>query len=159
VGRPGIENFDTVATAPKAIYRGAQPTEEGVGTLAREFKVRTVIDLRNDAEPWERAAVERAGMTYMNIPTRAYWIEEEKVREFVNAVAGAAPPIYVHCREGRDRTGLEIAVYRIVVEHRDRESVIAEMERHGYNWFWLPNIKHFVRTFDPAQYQPAAHAD
>ena len=62
----GLRNLATVDPAPQAIYRGAQPTREGVETLS-DMGVKTIIDLRNDPVDWEAKAVADAGMTYVNI--------------------------------------------------------------------------------------------
>ena len=48
-------------------YRGAQPKEEDFKNLA-QLGIRTIIDLREDPEPYEKPMVESLGMTYVNIP-------------------------------------------------------------------------------------------
>ena len=57
---PGIENFQEVDSH---VYRGAQPTEEGLKYLAK-VGVKTVIDLRenNGRSRKEEQAVTAAGM-------------------------------------------------------------------------------------------------
>src|SRR5436309_72613 len=133
VTHPGLTNVAVVDKPPAAIYRGAQPTPEGISTLKNQFHVTTVINLRDDAPAWEAAAVQAEGMTYVRIPSNAAVLDEEKIRTFLDAVRHAKGPLFVHCREGRDRTGLEVAVYRIVEEGWDRRAAIGELHQHGYN--------------------------
>jgi protein tyrosine phosphatase (PTP) superfamily phosphohydrolase (DUF442 family) len=155
--RAGIDNVAVVDDAPGAIYRGAQPSPEGINTLKRDLHVATVIDLRDDAEPWEAGACKAAGIAYQRIPSDAANVEPAKIKEFLRTIRAAARPVYVHCRQGRDRTGLEMAVYRIVEEGWTREKAIDELYAHGFNHFWFPNIVSYLRTFDPNELKaPAA---
>jgi len=105
---PGLHNLDTVDPAPQAIYRGGQPTRKGIETLTT-MGVKTVIDLRNDPADWEASAVANAGMTYVNIRASAFQADPKVVEEFLRTIAKSQRPIYVHCKQGRDRTGLGIA--------------------------------------------------
>jgi protein tyrosine/serine phosphatase len=151
--KTGIANVAVVDDGPGGLYRGAQPSRDGIKTLHDELHVKTVIDLRDDAEPWEADAVKTAGMTYNRIPTDAAVVDPEKIREFLKTLRSAARPVYVHCRQGRDRTGLELAIYRIVDLGWTRERAIDELYAHGFNHFWFPNIDHYLRTFDPNQFK------
>jgi len=161
VGRPvqGVENFARVDGAPHTIYRGAQPTPEGFARLASsDYKVSTVIDLRDDAKDWEAGAVAANGMTYKRIATNAGKVEAPKIREFIETVTSAPGPVFVHCKEGRDRTGLEVAMYRILVQGWTREAAVAELRAHGYNRFWFPGIGRFLWAFDASEFKEAVTA-
>jgi protein tyrosine/serine phosphatase len=153
VGKPmvGVDNFATIEGGPHPIYRGGQPTREGYERLASpDYKVATVIDLRDDYVDWAEKVVTGLGMKYKRIGTSAWTVDKAKVREFLTTVADAAAagPVFIHCRQGRDRTGLEIAMYRVLVQGWSREKAIAELREHGYNKFWFPGIEQYVRTFD-----------
>jgi uncharacterized protein (TIGR01244 family) len=159
VGRdvPGVKNLATVDPAPEALYRGGQPSKQGIETL-RTMGVRTVIDLRNDPVPWERQRVTAAGMTYVHVPTNAAKCDPVRIAQFLMAVRTSERPIFVHCRRGRDRTGLEIAVYRLVdqAEQWTRAAAIAELHRHGHQWLAFPGIQRYLATFDPAPFAAEA---
>jgi tyrosine-protein phosphatase SIW14 len=151
---PGIANF---ALVEDGLYRGGQPTELGFAQLKAKG-VKTVIDLRDDYNPRERGWVESRDMKYVNIPTNATRVEPEKVATFLREVEDAKKPVYVHCYHGRDRTGLEIAVYRIVEQDWSREAALRELYAHGYHWAVFPGIARYVRTFDPAAFKQATAA-
>jgi protein tyrosine/serine phosphatase len=89
-------------------------------------------------------------MKYKRIGTNAATVDKEKIRQFLRTLgeAAAVGPVYVHCRQGRDRTGLEIAMYRILVQGWTRQAAISELREHGYNWFWFPGIERYLQTFD-----------
>jgi hypothetical protein len=63
---PGIKNFDQVDAR---VYRGAQPTDEGLQYLAK-LGVKTIVDLREagDRSKAEERVVTGAGMKYVNVP-------------------------------------------------------------------------------------------
>ena len=156
-GKPitGVANF---ALVEDGLYRGGQPSFDGVQQL-KEKGVRTVIDLRDDRNPSERLWVEDAGMAYVNIGTSATRVEPEKIKTFLKEVDEAQKPIFVHCYHGRDRTGLEIAVYRMVAMNWPREAALKELYAYGYNWALFPGIARYVQTFDPQQFKSkVAHA-
>ena len=155
VGREqgGVPNFATVDPAPEAIYRGGQPSKEGFQTL-KDMGVKTVIDLRNDSVPWEKDVVTKHGMTYVHIPSNAARTSNRTVALFLAAVARAQRPIYVHCKRGRDRTGLEVACYRLVNQSEawTRQSVIDDLRRHGHQRIFFPGIERFLLSFDPKEF-------
>ena len=153
----GVPNFATVDPAPQAIYRGGQPSREGFQTL-KAMGVKTVIDLRDDRVPWEKSVVTDHGMTYMNIPSNAARTSPKTIAAFLEAVNNAERPIYVHCKRGRDRTGLEIACYRLVHQGDQwtRAEVIEDLRRHGQQRLFFPGIERYLRTFDPQDFMPAA---
>jgi len=151
----GIDNFAVVKDGPQGICRGAQPSAAGISTL-RSRGVRTIIDLRDDASPSARANVESAGLNYVHIPTNAAATDPAKIRAFLDAMAAAPRPEFVHCMAGCDRTGLEIAVYRVVVEGWTREAALRELYEHGYHWGVFPGIARYVKTFNAATYATPA---
>jgi tyrosine-protein phosphatase SIW14 len=156
-GKPitGVANF---ALVEDGLYRGGQPSFNGVQQL-KEKGVRTVIDLRDDRNPSERLWVEDAGLAYINIGTNATRVEPEKIATFLKKVDEAQRPIFVHCYHGRDRTGLEIAVYRVVEMNWPREAALKELYAYGYNWALFPGIARYVQTFDPAEFTKKKIAD
>lgn len=151
--KTGIDNVAVVDDGPGGLYRGAQPSREGIKTLHDELHVKTVIDLRDDAVSWEADAVKQQGMVYCRIASDAAVVDPEKIHKFLDTLRSAARPVFIHCRQGRDRTGMELAIYRIVDQGWTRERAIDELYAHGFNHFWFPNIDHYLRTFDPNQFK------
>ena len=156
----GIPNFSTVDPEPNAIYRGGQPSRAGIATL-KDMGVKTIIDLRDDAVRWERREAADAGIRYINIPSNAARTRPAPIAAFLSAVESAEKPVYVHCRRGRDRTGLEVACYRLVHQSDawTRQAVIDELRMHGYQRFLFPGIERYLATMDPKDFLPAASAD
>jgi protein tyrosine phosphatase (PTP) superfamily phosphohydrolase (DUF442 family) len=144
----GVDNFDVVKD--KVILRGAQPSEAGVSTL-KEMGVATIINVRNDPAAWEKQAVEAAGMRYIWIPMNAANVEPAKVQLFLKSIADCPQPIFVHCWQGRDRTGLCVAAYRMTTDTWASTRAISELRTHGYNWALFPGIEAFLKAYAPAK--------
>jgi uncharacterized protein (TIGR01244 family) len=145
----GISNFDTVTEG--VLYRGGQPSREGIKSLKKQG-VRTIVNLRADTLPWEKEEVEKAGMNYVFIPTLAEKTDPASIERFLRAMETEEKPVFVHCRFGRDRTGLNVAMYRIIDQGWARDEAIRELHEHGYQWAWFPGIENYLTTFDARGY-------
>lgn len=99
------------------LYRGAQPSLAGFEQLSR-MGVKTVINLRRPSRRMarERARAEALGMRWVPLPIWAWWRPSPAQIEQFLAIATdpAARPVFVHCRLGKNRTGMMAAIYRIV---------------------------------------------
>jgi len=70
----------------------------------------------------------------------------------------AGQPVFVHCREGEDRTGMMVAVYRMVVQDWPKGKAMAEMKRMGFNEVWEP-LEDYLEDFDPAKMKRQLHSN
>ena len=138
----GVTNFAKVAPT---LWRGAQPTAEGFKHL-EAAGVKTVVNLRSDHDDAPLLAGTR--LEPVRIEMRAWDPDEDEVVAFLKVAQDPArAPVYVHCAQGRDRTGYCIAAYRMVVEGWSADEAIAEMEAFHFNSLWLRN-KHWLRDLD-----------
>jgi len=139
----GLPRFARVADG---LYRSGQPDAAGFQYLAR-LGVKTVIDLRGPGKRAQReqVLVESLGMRYVNIPLSG-WRQPhdvEVLRVLTLLADPEARPILVHCRRGADRTGVIIALYRILYEGWDPERAYREMRAFGFRWY-LRGMKRYV---------------
>jgi len=153
-GVPGIENFARVAPG---LYRGGQPTLEGLQYLkAQGFK--TVVTLRLYHS--EKEEVEAQGMTVVEIPLQGDIFgssppTEKDLKLFFDTVLDPArQPVFIHCAHGKDRTGTMIALYRMEMEGWTAEEAMAEMQYFGYHDIYKDLIA-FVRDYRPRGYRMA----
>lgn len=141
--KTGLPNLYQVS---ETLYRGAQPTEEGLKELQR-MGVKTVINLRSFHS--DRDIVPE-GLRYVSIPMKAWHIENEDLSQFLRLVQDSGQvPVFVHCQHGADRTGVVCAVYRMAIQEWTEEEAIKEMTEGGYG-FWprWGNIKQYLRNLD-----------
>ncbi len=150
-GVPGLANF---ARLTPQLYRGAQPSEEGLRELKR-LGIKTVVSLRSwhSAKAW----IEAAGLKAVELPLHADVFgstpptEEDLARFFGVILDPEAQPVYFHCAHGKDRTGTMAAVYRMEVEGWSAEEAIAEMQHFGYHDIYRDLIG-FIRSYTPRGY-------
>ena len=141
----GIRNFRQVN---ERIYRGAQPDDEAWPALAR-LGVKTVIDLRREKEHStedERRAVEAAGMRYVNFPMNGFDTPTAEQMARVIELMDGKQAVFVHCHQGRDRTGAVIATWRMAREQWPNEKALAEAKECGLHWYeW--GVRRFIRSY------------
>jgi protein tyrosine/serine phosphatase len=141
-----IKNFGQM---DERFYRGAQPKPEDYKDLAA-LGIKTVIDLRNDAESYAKTAAEAAGLKYVNIPlSDSHAPTEEHIAEFLKLVDDPETGhFYVHCIGGRHRTGMIGAVYRMNHDGWDFDQAYKEMKDYDFYTRWGHGpIKDYVESY------------
>jgi protein tyrosine phosphatase (PTP) superfamily phosphohydrolase (DUF442 family) len=132
--REGVRGVPNFAVVSPILSRGAQPTREGFRQL-RERGIRTIVAMR-----WmhdDDAAIAGLGLN-------SYWIQakqwnpetEDVVRAMKVILTPEYQPVFVHCQAGKDRTGLIVAVYRILVDGWSADDAIGERKLFGATDFW-----------------------
>lgn len=144
---PGIANFGRLS---QHLYRGAQPQVEAYPSL-KAIGIDTVVRLSTGEEfiAGERERVEALGMRFVSLPWRTADVPTAgQVQEFLELFREQpARTIFVHCREGVDRTGVMIALYRIAIDHFTTEQAVAEMKAFHYRYFFHPHLEDYVESF------------
>ncbi|MEP6636176.1 MAG: tyrosine-protein phosphatase, partial [Acidobacteriota bacterium] len=142
----GIRNFGRM---DDRFYRGAQPNEKDYKALVA-LGIKTVIDLRDDPQSFERPLVESLGMKYVNIPMAdKKYPTPEVTQMFLKVVSDpASGKFFVHCAGGRHRTGAMGAVYRYEFYHWNFDQVYKEMKQYDFYTSWGHGaFKDFVEEY------------
>jgi protein tyrosine/serine phosphatase len=147
-----IDNFGRVNDH---YYRGAQPTAQDLGDLAK-LGVKTTIDLTNgDGNSNEPRLAEAAGLKFFNIAMNTRVVPTvEQIATFLKIVNDPDnQPVYVHCVGGRHRTGVMTAIYRMTQESWTGDRAFQEMKTFKYGADFLhPEFKKFVLAFKPSMF-------
>ena len=145
----GLPNF---AQVTPSLFRGAQPSEEGFGALAK-MGVGIVVDLRGDRDG-EREQVTKLGMQYIAIPSHCAHMTDDGVARFLTILRdNPDKKVFVHCHVGIDRTGMMIAAYRMTQQGWSAEESRREMESFGFSFkhkMICPGLESFETTFPSA---------
>jgi len=143
LSRPGISNFYQVTTN---LYRGAQPTAEGMKQL-KTMGIKTVVNLRSFHS--DKDEVAGTGLKSVRFEVKPWHAEDEDVIGFLKVMADTNNlPVFVHCERGADRTGLMCAMYRIVFCDWTKQQAIEEMRQGGFHF--SPVWKDLVRYIEKA---------
>lgn len=112
------------------LYRSALPTAQSV-PLLQSLQVRTVVSFikDNDADWLGNAPVAR-----VSIPLHADRVKDADVLRVLRVVRDAETrgPVLMHCKHGRERTGLMAAMYRTVIQGWTKEEALREMHNGGF---------------------------
>jgi protein tyrosine phosphatase (PTP) superfamily phosphohydrolase (DUF442 family) len=149
LAEPGLPNLHRI---DDGLYRGAQPSAEGMRALER-MGIRTVVNLR--AAHSDRDELVGTNLGYEHISFKPWHPEDEDVEKFLRIVTDPARrPVFVHCQHGADRTGMMVAIYRMVVQGWTVDDAAAEMTEGGFGFhpMW-GNLLEYLRAFDPARWR------
>jgi protein tyrosine/serine phosphatase len=153
-----VRNFHKVAAN---LYRSGQPSEAGFRRLVRQYHIRTVINLRRTGNDEPIAIGLPLHLQRFSIDAGLVEQERGNVVAALRAMrAGMREgPTLVHCQHGSDRTGLIIALYRILYENKSKPEAVREMRQKalGFNAVWQ-NIPRFIDKVDVAQLKRAVEA-
>lgn len=145
---PGIDikNFGQM---DERFYRGAQPDPEDFQAL-KDLGIKTVIDLRNDPQDFEKPGVEALGMRYVNIPMSGWkYPKDHQIKKFLELMEDPETGVFfVHCKAGIHRTGVIGAVYRFENYGWNYKKAYREMKNYDFSW-WLVHgrLKTFVKDY------------
>ena len=117
------------------ISRGGRPSRSDVTNLEGDG-VKTIINIENDTQAVnsEMRHAEGLGMNYIRSPMS--WSSRPSDRQ-IDQILGAMQdrqnfPIFLHCKHGRDRTGLIIGLYRVLVQGWEPRDAYREMLDLGF---------------------------
>lgn len=131
------------------LYRGAQPTENGVRRLGK-MGVKTIIDLRGDDEKakTEEIWAQNAGVKFVDVRLNN-WLKPktsdiEQIIKYIEAPENQ--PVFVHCKRGADRTGTVVAVYRIAHDNWTAQLAIGEAKKFDFGW-WQIWMRDYINDY------------
>lgn len=109
------------------VYRGGVPTSEELQILSNLYGVKRVISLDGPIGSEISPTCYKLNMDHIIIPISDKSSEgmikflKENIEELFSI-----KPLYIHCRHGRDRTGLAVALYRIIEEGWSKDDALKE---------------------------------
>ncbi|MFO1370921.1 MAG: tyrosine-protein phosphatase [Candidatus Competibacteraceae bacterium] len=141
----GVANLHKVSSF---IYRSAQPTHEGIKNLEKEIGIKTVINLR--AFHSDANEIKGTGLLNKELSVKTWRIEDEDIINLLNILKKSENgPFLIHCQHGADRTGIMVAMYRIVEQGWTKDEAIKEMMEGGYGFHSIwSNIIDYVHNVD-----------
>ncbi|MCJ1885644.1 tyrosine-protein phosphatase [Pseudomonas sp. LA21] len=127
--KPVDKSFNLYQMSP-TLYRSALPGSQNLPEL-QQLKVKTVVSfIKDDDKTW----VGNQPIDVVSFPTHADRVDDADVLKVLRILQQAQQqgPVLMHCKHGRDRTGLFAAMYRTVVEGWSKEDALKEMTDGGF---------------------------
>ncbi len=130
------------------VYRSEQPDAAGLQAASEQLRVRTVVNLR--AYHSDRALATQAGLRNIDFALVPWDIGDEDVVAVLRVLHQREDgPFLLHCLYGADRTGVMIAMYRIVEQGWSREEALDEMLHGGYGFHPIfRNLVEYLKRVD-----------
>ncbi|MCL2327226.1 MAG: dual specificity protein phosphatase family protein [Bacteroidetes bacterium] len=130
------------------VYRCAQPDSAAFAELAA-MGITEIINLRSfDTDK----KYTQSGITFHHINMQAEHCNYKKIVRVLQLIKNRNGAIAIHCKHGADRTGLIIALYRIVFQDWTKEEAIDELKNGGYNFHAIyGNIPRYIMKLDIEQ--------
>ena len=126
---PGLPNLHKVS---ETVYRSAQP-ESGAFESAQKLGIRTILNIQLLDQDTYLAQQEPTSLELVHIPMTPIYFPEDQIVQAMQVII-KNPPVLVHCRHGADRTGLIIAIYRILYQNWTVDEAKDELINGGFGF-------------------------
>ncbi|HNU07010.1 MAG TPA: tyrosine-protein phosphatase [Pyrinomonadaceae bacterium] len=142
----GLPNFAKIS---ESLYRGGQPSADGIRKLA-EIGIRTIVNFRDGQSSVvrEKAHAAEHGIEVINMRLGNWFAaKDEDIHRIIEVILDPAnQPVFVHCKRGADRTGTVIAIYRMLVEGWTDREANREAKKHGIGW-WQVWMRDHIKSY------------
>ncbi len=130
----------------KGVFRSEQPGKLDFVRLEK-FGITEVLNLRLWHSDEDEA--KDTDLILHRVPMRAGNIKERDVVQALKIIQNRKGSILIHCKHGSDRTGLIVAMYRIVFQGYTKEQAIREMTEGGFGFHTIyTNIIDYIQQAD-----------
>ncbi|MBX9948565.1 MAG: tyrosine-protein phosphatase [Candidatus Obscuribacterales bacterium] len=145
-----VMNFERVSPT---LMRGGAPSFQALKEL-KAAGVKTIVNLRGvgGASKKEERAAKEIGLDYYNIPMGYSDPNLAKVSSVLDIMRDPAKqPVYLHCMQGADRTGMMVGIHRILADGWQFDKAYSEMRSHHFKPFLIP-MRRTVQAFANGRY-------
>lgn len=133
-----IPNFQTIEDG---LVRGGRPTQKDLQWLQAQG-IKTIINLENDddAVKQEKKWADKLGLVSVSVPMDVFETPNDfqtaQLLDLMNDPKMNGP-IFIHCKQGRDRTGLLVGLHRVLNRGWGAKTSYDEMLKYGFrSYFW-----------------------
>jgi tyrosine-protein phosphatase SIW14 len=138
--------FSNLYALNDTIYRCEQPNSLGFIKL-NNIGIKSVLNLCLPNK--DKNLIYRLPLNLYNVKMVASNIRDKKIIKALKILKTAPKPIVIHCNHGSDRTGVVIAMYRIIFQNWTKEKALNEMKNGEYGFHKIySNISHYINKLD-----------
>ncbi len=125
------ENLENWHKVDSLVYRSEQPDAQAM-TEVEKFGIHRILNLREFHD--DKDETKDTNLQIFHVPFNAAKIKDIDVINSLKIIKSSDKPILVHCWHGSDRTGVIVAMYRIVEQGWTKEAAIDELKNGGYGY-------------------------
>jgi protein tyrosine/serine phosphatase len=126
--------FSDLYVLNDSIYRSEQPGNIGF-TLIDSLGIKSVLSLREFHQ--DSVLINGLKLNLYNVKINPYYFGDREIVKALRILEYSPKPIIIHCNIGGDRTGVVIAMYRIIYQNWTKEKAINEMKNGDYGFHWI----------------------
>ena len=145
---PNIPNF---MQFDPTRYRGGEPVANADWMYLRDnLGVKRVVQLDSRCKG-SAATARQLGLDVRYHPINVFQQmavgpNDTDFRLAVADIFESPSPVFVHCLNGRDRTGLAVGFYRVWFGKQTKDTAYAEMIDKGSRIVWMPGLRIYWAT-------------
>lgn len=129
-----------------SIYRSEQPDSFDIQTL-KQLGIKSILNLR--FKHHDSVFIGKSSPELYAVNMKAQRIKDKDVINALKIMEKAPKPILIHCKHGSDRTGVILAMYRIVFQNWTKEQALDELKNGGYGFHKIfMNIPAYIKKVD-----------
>jgi protein tyrosine/serine phosphatase len=153
----GVEGLDNLFRVAPELYRSRQPSPAALRNLLAGKPlvdggdpIRTIVELRVLRDVDGEVLGGATSVHHEWLRFNPFHPVDADVLKFLQIVTTPSQqPVLVHCAQGSDRTGMMVAIYRIVVQGWSKDDALKEMIDGGYGFHWIwQDLVRYVRNLD-----------
>ncbi|MDN3656484.1 tyrosine-protein phosphatase [Ferruginibacter paludis] len=114
-----------------SIYRSEQPRKKAFQDLS-VMGIKSVLNLRNDFS--DSDLLSSTTIQGFRVSMKGGHFSDAEIVAALKILLSAPKPLLVHCKHGADRTGVVIAMYRMIFEGWTKQMALDELLNGGYHF-------------------------
>ncbi|NDD92401.1 hypothetical protein EBZ37_09980 [bacterium] len=138
---------------PGKVYRGSHPQNYEDLIALKNMGIRTILNLRNnpDYNSWQSSLAQVLGFKVINRPTASLFSPSDRHVDEIQAILNnpSLQPVFIHCKHGKDRTGLMVGIYRVETQGWIPQDAYKEMKAIGFNPILIGLSQYFWSRTEP----------
>lgn len=144
-----ISKLSNLYEVNDSIYRCEQPDSLDFVQI-HTIGIKSILNLRSNFT--DKDLIDGLPLYKYNVEMLPFNFGDKEIVNALRIIQRSPKPILVHCLLGSDRTGVIIAMYRIIYQKWTKEEALNEMENGGYSFHNIfINIPHYIKTVDIAR--------
>ncbi len=129
-----------------SIFRSEQPNEKGFKVLD-SLKIKSILSLRSSYKDSKLSG--KTVFEFYQVGMSADSFSDNEIIEALKIIKKSPKPLLIHCVHGADRTGVVIAMYRIIYNAWSKEEALKEMKKGDFNFHKVyQNIIDYIKNVD-----------